>query len=78
VAEVSPEGAAGGPIGLVADGDLITVDTGARTAELHVPEAELAWRRARQQPLAPPPGCGWLSVYARSVSPLRKGATLGG
>ncbi|HZC41287.1 MAG TPA: dihydroxy-acid dehydratase, partial [Streptosporangiaceae bacterium] len=42
VAEVSPEGAAGGPIGLVADGDLITVDTGARTAELHVPEAELA------------------------------------
>src|SRR5918997_298285 len=42
VAEVSPEGALGGPIGLVEDGDLIHVDVEARTLDLDVPEAELA------------------------------------
>ncbi|SFL44714.1 dihydroxy-acid dehydratase [Geodermatophilus ruber] len=78
VAEVSPEGAVGGPIGLVRNGDRITVDVDARTLELEVPEAELARRRAEQPPLSAPRGCGWLSVYARTVSPLARGATLGG
>ncbi len=78
VAEVSPEGAAGGPLGLVRDGDMISVDVAARTIELEVPEEELARRRARFRPAASPGGCGWLSVYARSVRPLRDGATLGG
>jgi dihydroxy-acid dehydratase len=78
VAEVSPEGAVGGPLGLVEDGDLIHVDVEARTLDLAVSEAELEERRARRQPLSPPTGCGWLSVYARSVQPLSRGATLGG
>jgi dihydroxy-acid dehydratase len=78
VAEVSPEGAVGGPLGLVEDGDLIHVDVEARTLDLAVPEAELEERRARREPLSPPTGCGWLSVYARSVQPLSRGATLGG
>jgi dihydroxy-acid dehydratase len=78
VAEVSPEGAAGGPLGLVRDGDMISVDVEACTIELEVPEAELVRRRARQPPLTPPTGCGWLSVYARSVRTLGQGATLGG
>ncbi len=78
VAEVSPEGAVGGPIGLVKDGDIISVDIEARTIELDVPADELARRRDRLSPLQSPAGCGWLSVYARSVSPLRRGATLGG
>ena len=77
VAEVSPEGAAGGPLGLVRDGDDISVDIDSRTIELHVPEAELEQRRTRQAPLTASTGCGWLSVYARSVQPLTKGATLG-
>ncbi|HVV22508.1 MAG TPA: dihydroxy-acid dehydratase [Pseudonocardiaceae bacterium] len=77
VAEVSPEGAVGGPLGLVADGDTISVDVDARTVDLHVPEAELAERRARLAPMPEPSGCGWLSVYARSVRPLTRGATLG-
>ncbi len=78
VAEVSPEGAVGGPLGLVHDGDIISVDIDARTIELEVPEAELARRRAELPPLAAPAGCSWLSVYARSVRPLGEGATLGG
>jgi len=78
VAEVSPEGAAGGPLGLVRDGDLISVDLEARTIDLHVADDELARRRAALPALTPPPGCGWLSVYARTVRPLTRGATLGG
>jgi dihydroxy-acid dehydratase len=78
VAEVSPEGAAGGPLGLVRDGDVISVDLDARTIDLAVPEAELAQRRASLPLLSPPAGCGWLSVYARTVRPLTQGATLGG
>jgi dihydroxy-acid dehydratase len=77
VAEVSPEGAIGGPLGLVRDGDEISVDVDARTVDLHVPDAELERRRAALAPLPAPTGCGWLSVYARSVQPLTRGATLG-
>jgi len=57
---------------------MISVDLEARTTDLEVPEAELVQRRAQLSPLALPAGCGWLSVYARSVRPLRQGATLGG
>jgi dihydroxy-acid dehydratase len=77
IAEVSPEGAAGGPLGLVRDGDLISIDVNARTVDLEVEAGELAARRAVLPPLAAPAGCGWLSVYARSVAPLGSGATLG-
>jgi dihydroxy-acid dehydratase len=78
IAEVSPEGAAGGPLGLVRDGDVIAIDVNARTVDLEVEASELADRRAALPPLAVPAGCGWLSVYARSVAPLGSGATLGG
>jgi dihydroxy-acid dehydratase len=77
IAEVSPEGAAGGPLGLVRDGDVIAIDVDARTVDLEVEAGELAARRASLPPLAAPTGCGWLSVYARSVAPLGAGATLG-
>ena len=78
VAEVSPEGASGGPLGLVRDGDVISIDVNARTLDLEVSPAELATRRAELPPLRTPAGCGWLSVYARTVAPLGAGATLGG
>jgi dihydroxy-acid dehydratase len=78
VAEVSPEGAAGGPLGLVRDGDMISIDVNARTLDLEVSPAELGARRAELPPLRVPAGCGWLSVYARTVAPLGAGATLGG
>jgi dihydroxy-acid dehydratase len=76
VAEVSPEGAAGGPLGLVRDGDMISVDVGARSVDLEVSPEELSARRAELPPLRAPTGCGWLSVYARTVAPLGAGAVL--
>jgi len=78
VAEVAPEGAAGGPLGLVRDGDMISIDVNARRMDLEVDAGELDRRRAELPPLGAPAGCGWLSVYARTVAPLGRGATLSG
>jgi dihydroxy-acid dehydratase len=76
VAEVAPEGAAGGPLGLVRDGDVISIDVDERAVDLEVNADELDRRRAELPPLGVPTGCGWLSVYARTVGPLARGATL--
>lgn len=77
VAEVSPEGAVGGPLGLVHDGDIVSIDVDARRIDLEVAPDELQRRRTELRPAQPPAGCGWLSVYARSVRPLGEGAVLG-
>jgi dihydroxy-acid dehydratase len=76
VAEVSPEAALGGPLGLVRDGDVITIDLDARRLDIALTDAELQARRADWQ--APPPAfdTGWLQQYRRNVSPLSKGAVL--
>jgi len=78
VGEISPEAAAGGPLGLVRDGDVIRIDVPARTADLEVPAGELAERK-RALTESPPPRpaeVGWLSVYQRLVRPLPEGAVL--
>ncbi|XVQ89687.1 dihydroxy-acid dehydratase [Microbispora siamensis] len=47
IGHVSPEAAAGGPLALVEDGDVITIDVAARALHVRVPDADLAARRAR-------------------------------
>ena len=78
VGEVSPEAAAGGPLGLVANGDVISIDVPARKADLEVPPEELAARKAAllASPPTRPVEVGWLSVYQRLVRPLPEGAVL--
>lgn len=76
VAEVSPEAALGGPLGLVRDGDVITIDLDARRLDVDLADAELAERRASWQAPAPQFDTGWLQQYRRNVSPLSKGAVL--
>jgi len=76
VGEVSPEAAAGGPLALVQTGDTIRVDVLARTADLDVPAAELARRRARLPQAVPSAEKGWLRIYQRLVRPLPEGAVL--
>jgi dihydroxy-acid dehydratase len=75
IGEVNPEAAVGGALGLVENGDHITIDIEARTANLDVPESVLAERRAKFK--APEhKDEGWVSIYRRSAQPLSKGAAL--
>jgi dihydroxy-acid dehydratase len=76
VGEASPEAAAGGPLALVRNGDIIRIDVPGRTADLDVPADEL--QRRKGEPRTGPPGgeVGWLSVYQRLVRPLPEGAVL--
>ena len=76
VGHVSPEAAAGGPIALVQDGDMISIDIPAGTIELEVPEDELAKRRAAWKAPAPKYTTGVLSRYAKLVTSADKGAYL--
>jgi dihydroxy-acid dehydratase len=75
VLHVSPEAAAGGPLALVRNGDLIEVDVPARRLHLAVSEAELAQRRASWKP-APTPARGWYKLYVDHVQQAHLGADL--
>jgi len=71
---VAPEGAVGGPIGLVRDGDMISVDADAGTIELEVSDAELAQRAsARTDEPSIPPMRGYVEFYRRHVSQAPEG-----
>jgi len=75
VLHVAPEAAAGGPLALVREGDIIALDTTRRTLTLEVSEAELASRRDRwQAPL--PPGRGYAQMYVKHVLQADQGADL--
>ncbi|HNT76662.1 MAG TPA: dihydroxy-acid dehydratase [Anaerolineae bacterium] len=76
VGHVSPEAAEGGPIALVEDGDLITVDIPHRGLRVAVSDAELAARRARWQRPAPKFTRGYLALYARLAESADKGAVI--
>jgi dihydroxy-acid dehydratase len=77
VGHVAPEAVDGGPIGLVADGDRIVLDVGARTIDLEVDDAELARRRADLKHPEPRYATGVLAKYAKLVSGAELGAVTG-
>ncbi len=71
---VAPESIRGGPIGLVRDGDQISLDVDARRLDVDLPDAELAARsESFQAPERPFPGVA-LSKYAKLVSSAARGA----
>jgi dihydroxy-acid dehydratase len=74
VGHVAPEAAAGGTIGLVREGDSITIDAERRLLQLEVPADELERRRAAWAPPAPRYTAGVLHKYARLVSSASLGA----
>jgi dihydroxy-acid dehydratase len=75
VLHVSPEAAAGGPLALVQNGDMIEVDVPARKLQLDVSDAELAKRRAAwKAPEAPKRG--WYKLYVDHVQQAHLGADL--
>jgi dihydroxy-acid dehydratase len=78
VCHVSPEAAAGGPIGLVEEGDEIELDIANKRLTLHVSDEELTARAQRWQPPEPKVRRGYLARYASLVSSASEGAVLGG
>ncbi|MBN2720515.1 MAG: dihydroxy-acid dehydratase [Proteobacteria bacterium] len=76
IGHVSPEAAAGGVIGLIAEGERIRIDIPERKLELMVPEEELAARRSVWTPPEPRIRRGILGRYSRLVHSAASGAIL--
>ncbi len=74
IGHVGPEAADGGPIALIEDGDIISIDAESGTIDLDVAEDVLAERRARWQPRDHDYQAGALWRYAQNVGPARFGA----
>jgi dihydroxy-acid dehydratase len=74
VGHISPEAVDGGPIAFIKDGDLIRIDTKARTLDLLVDPAELEARKAGWKPLTHKYTRGVLAKFTKSVGSASKGA----
>jgi len=76
VLHTSPEAAAGGPLALVKDGDMIVLDVPARKLHIEVGDEELAKRRAQWKAPKPPMESGYQKLYVDHVLQADKGADL--
>ena len=76
IGHVSPEAAVGGPIALVHEGDIISIDIPANRLELKVSDEELAKRKAAWTPREPKVTDGYLKRYAALVTSGNRGAVL--
>ena len=76
IGHVSPEAAAGGPIALINDGDIIEIDINANTINVQLSDEEFAKRRAEWKPREPKITTGYLARYASLVTSADKGAIL--
>jgi dihydroxy-acid dehydratase len=74
VGHVGPEAAVGGPIGLLRDGDIISIDAGRGSLDVQLSDAELEERRAAWQPRETSFGSGYIWKYAQQVGSARHGA----
>ena len=74
VGHVGPEAADGGPIALLKDGDIITIDAETGRIDVDVSEAEFAERKKVWKPKAPLYATGALYRYSKNVGPARFGA----
>jgi dihydroxy-acid dehydratase len=76
IAEVSPEAAVGGPLGLVENGDTIRIDVDAYSLDIDVSAEELEQRRRRLGNPVMKPSSGWLAIYREQVQPMARGVVL--
>jgi L-arabonate dehydrase len=76
VLHTAPEAAAGGPLALVENGDMIELDVAKRRLHLHVSDAELARRRKAWTPPKPHAERGWVKLYCATVQQANQGVDL--
>ncbi len=74
IGHVGPEAAVGGPIALIRDGDMISIDAAKGTLDLEVDAGEMERRRAEWRPRETDYATGALWKFARQVGSARKGA----
>ncbi len=74
IGHVGPEAAVGGPIGLIKDGEVITIDATQGTIHVDLSDAELEKRRKHWKPRPTSYQSGALWKYAQGVGPAEKGA----
>jgi len=74
IGHVGPEAAVGGPIGLLQDGDQITIDAEAGTIDVDLSDDELAKRKAAWTPCGTDYNAGAIWKYAQTVGSAEKGA----
>jgi len=74
VGHIAPEAMVGGPIGLLEEGDIVTIDVDARALNVELSDDELAARRARWQAPDPHYTSGVMAKYARLVAQADDGA----
>jgi dihydroxy-acid dehydratase len=77
VLHTAPEAAAGGPLALVQDGDIVELDVPKRLLHLHVSDEELARRRALWTAPKPALDSGYWKLYVDNVLQADQGADLG-
>lgn len=75
IGHLGPEAAEGGPIGLLKDGDIISIDAEAGTIDIEVSPDELENRRRDWRPRKTAYGSGALAKFAKLVGPAHLGAT---
>ena len=76
IGHVSPEAAVGGPIALVEEGDIISINIPENSLNVKVSDEELSARRAEWQPRQPKVTTGYLARYEKMVTSGNKGAIL--
>jgi len=76
IGHISPEAAAGGPIGLLKNGDIIEIDIPGNRIEVKLSKAELAKRRKAWKAPQPRINYGALGKYAQMASSADTGAVL--
>ncbi|MCR4791675.1 MAG: dihydroxy-acid dehydratase [Lachnospiraceae bacterium] len=76
IGHVSPEAAVGGPIALVKEGDIISIDIPARKLDVKVSDEEMEERRKAWTPREPKVNTGYLARYRELVTSGNRGAVL--
>lgn len=76
IGHVSPEAAVGGPIALIEEGDIISIDIPALKLEVKVSDEEMQARKERWHPREPKVTTGYLARYASMVTSGNRGAIL--
>ncbi|MBW1785361.1 MAG: dihydroxy-acid dehydratase [Deltaproteobacteria bacterium] len=76
VGHISPEAAEGGPIAIVEDGDVITIDIAERNLHLHLSSGEIRDRLSKWRRPEPKFKKGYLALYARLAESADKGAII--